>query len=198
MARLIRFDSLVPVPWKNGAGTTREIWKLTGADGAPAIRLSVAEIQGDQAFSSFPGIDRVILQLDGPPMQLSIDGQAHALQRGQPLPFAGEAAVTCSLAGSGLAHDLNLMCNRQAFSGRMTVCHVQAGAQLPLPATATLAAVLALAPCTLFASASVDLGLYDTVMADHAEPLRAVSPAHVVLLTAEASAARLAEGRLNA
>ncbi len=190
MARLIRFNSLVPVPWKNGAGTTCEIWKLAGADGAPAIRISVAEIQGDQAFSSFPGIDRVILQLDGPPMHLTINGQGQALQRGQPTPFAGEAAVACSLAGSGLAHDLNLMCQRQAYSGGMTVCHVPAGQQLPLPPNATLAAVLALAPCTLYAAEPLDLGVYDTVIVDSDEPLRAVSRAHVVVLTAVAIAAR--------
>ena len=73
VARLIRHADCPPVPWKNGAGTTRELWALRDAGGV-LVRISIAEITGAQPFSEFPGTDRIIAQLDGPPMVLTIDG----------------------------------------------------------------------------------------------------------------------------
>lgn len=186
MPRLIRYDRLKPVPWKNGAGTTREIWKLLHAAGTPAIRISVAEISGDQAFSTFPGIDRIIMQLDGPAMDLVIDGTRHGLQPAVPLPFAGEAAVSCTLRTPGTAHDLNLMCDRSLFRGTMVVKNLQAGEAVALPSPAVLTAVLALAPCTLHAPEPASLGLYDVLLVETSEPPRAATPAKLAILTAQA------------
>ncbi|MEH7830273.1 HutD/Ves family protein [Gemmobacter denitrificans] len=133
--RIIRFADCPPAPWKNGAGSTRELWRLEDADGMLA-RISVAEITGNQPFSSFPGIDRIILQLDGPAMVLSLAGKDHHIAT--PFAFPGEAQVSCHLSGSGVAHDLNLMVRRDRFVPRMELETSVAGEALDPGATAFL------------------------------------------------------------
>jgi environmental stress-induced protein Ves len=42
------------MPWKNGGGVTRELLAWPGG-GDWQVRISVAEIEADGPFSSFPG-----------------------------------------------------------------------------------------------------------------------------------------------
>ncbi|MBB4655668.1 hypothetical protein GGR73_002218 [Xanthomonas sp. F14] len=55
--------------WRNQLGWTREILRLGNAD-AWSLRLSIAEIEQDAAFSAFPGIDRELVLLHGNGMRL--------------------------------------------------------------------------------------------------------------------------------
>lgn len=55
--------------WRNQLGWTREILRLGDAD-AWSLRLSIAEIEQDAAFSAFPGIDRELVLLHGNGMRL--------------------------------------------------------------------------------------------------------------------------------
>ena len=55
--------------WRNQLGWTREILRLGDAD-AWSLRLSIAEIERDAAFSAFPGIDRELVLLHGNGMRL--------------------------------------------------------------------------------------------------------------------------------
>lgn len=171
MAQVIRFTACQPVPWKNGAGATRELWKLEDAAGV-LIRISVAEITGDQPFSSFPGIDRVILQLEGPAMRLNINGQDCPLMPLRPQAFVGEAVVRCRLEGQGRALDLNLMCRRKAFRPTMERITLAAGQGLRLGGEAAISALLALTPCHLSGAVEAELGRYDLLLA--------TAPAHVI------------------
>lgn len=182
---LIRAETCPPVPWKNGAGTTRELWAKTDAQGQPLIRISIAEIAGSQAFSSFPGIDRVILQLDGPAMDLTIDDRVHRLLPHRPLPFAGEARVSCQVTGAGLAHDLNLMCRRDAYHASMDVVPFAAGQGYDLGAETGYSALLALESCTLTAPDTVHLGQHDLLIATGRFHLRCIEAAHVVVMSAQ-------------
>ena len=85
--------------WRNQLGWTREILRLGEPDDAWALRLSIAEIEQDAAFSAFPGIDRELVLLRGNGMQLQFgDGRQHSLLPPyQRLRFAGEEAVTAVL-----------------------------------------------------------------------------------------------------
>ncbi|WP_166473760.1 HutD family protein [Xanthomonas oryzae] len=56
--------------WRNQLGWTREILRLGDADGW-ALRLSIAEIEQDAAFSAFPGIDRELVLLRGNGIRLT-------------------------------------------------------------------------------------------------------------------------------
>lgn len=168
--RVIRYLDCPPAPWKNGAGSTRELWRMEDANGV-LIRISVAEIIGDQPFSAFPGIDRVILQLDGPPMVLAIEGQDHHIAA--PFAFAGEADVACRLSAPGVAHDFNLMQRRAAFGGGMEIVHLGMDQAFKIGAHVGLAAFFALEPCVLLAPREVKLARWDLLLTD--APIDAVA-----------------------
>lgn len=112
---LIHAAALVPAPWKNGGGVTREI--AAGPDGAALDafdwRLSVADVGRSGAFSRFDGIDRTLVLLAGGGMLLhAADGITHTLS--QPLDmaaFAGETPIEASLTG-GPTRDFNVMMRR--------------------------------------------------------------------------------------
>lgn len=124
---LHRFDlqQLAPSPWKNGGGSTREIAR--GPRGADlddfGWRISVASIAQSGPFSTFPGIGRHIMLLEGDGVQLhsSAEGIDHALnQRWQPFAFAGDVALSCSLLG-GPSTDFNVMTRRGRWSAQIQV-----------------------------------------------------------------------------
>lgn len=184
MTRIIRIADCPPVPWKNGAGTTRELWARRDGAGAALIRISIAEISGAQDFSTFPGIDRVILQLDGPRMVLTIDGVARPLTPLTPLPFAGEARVTCALDGTERAHDLNLMCQRGAFRPAMRRLTLRAGEAAMLGGKGAVTAVLALDACAVRTPVSARLEPLDVIVATDGFSLELTSPADLIVLEA--------------
>lgn len=166
MVEVVRFADCPPVPWKNGAGTTRELWARRDAAGDALVRISIAEIRGKQGFSAFPGIDRVILQLDGPAMVLTIDGTARRLEPLTPLAFAGEADVFCDADETEPAHDLNLMCRRGSYIPAMARIATLPGQPEDFGGDGTVTAILALAPCTLLLPRATKLQPLDLVVAD--------------------------------
>ncbi|PPT97512.1 HutD/Ves family protein [Xanthomonas arboricola] len=64
--------------WRNQLGWTREILRLGDAD-AWSLRLSIAEIGQDAAFSAFPGIDRELVLLHGNGMRLQFGDAASGM-----------------------------------------------------------------------------------------------------------------------
>lgn len=95
-------------PWRNGGGTTREIFAWP-AGGDWRIRISVADIVTDGPFSAYPGVERWTAVLEGSGVELSIDGRKALLRPGDaPLRFSGESTVDCRLI-DGPVRDLNLM-----------------------------------------------------------------------------------------
>jgi environmental stress-induced protein Ves len=115
------------MPWKNGLGFTREIAidppGASMSDAGFRWRLSIATVDQSGPFSSFPGIDRTIMVIDGKGMELTVAGQApHRLDRCfLPFSFPGDAATECKLI-DGPIRDFNLMVNRKILSARTTVC----------------------------------------------------------------------------
>ncbi|TDP63309.1 HutD/Ves family protein [Roseateles toxinivorans] len=97
--------------WKNGGGWTRELLAWPRPE-AWALRISVADIEADGPFSSFPDIDRFFAVLSGEGVMLNIDGAGQELNGYSPLlAFAGESATDCRLVG-GATRDFNLMVRR--------------------------------------------------------------------------------------
>ncbi|MFT4081448.1 MAG: HutD family protein [Nocardioides sp.] len=102
-----------PAPWKNGAGSTREL--ATG----PGWRLSLADLVAQAPFSFFPGQDRIHLPLEGG-YTLVIDDVEHPARALEPIAFPGEAAVVLrSLDRPTTA--LNLMTRRDQCRGALVV-----------------------------------------------------------------------------
>ncbi|QIK80270.1 HutD family protein [Lysobacter sp. HDW10] len=118
---IIRFAAIHPQAWKNGAGTTREIAREGECD-AWQWRISIADVVAEAPFSSFPGVDRILVLLEGEGIALTFeDGQ-----RMDVLPpfgsarFAGEAALVGTPV-SGATRDFNLMWQRSQVSASLEV-----------------------------------------------------------------------------
>ncbi|EKZ99367.1 histidine utilization protein HutD [Cupriavidus sp. TKC] len=109
-------DRIVPTPWKNGGGTTREIAVWPPGAGMDTFdwRISVADIAMDGPFSAFPGIDRQIVLIDGAGVHLQAqdDSFCHKLRHlGEPFAFSGDSAVHATLV-DGPTRDFNVMTRR--------------------------------------------------------------------------------------
>lgn len=123
---IIPFDQLKAVPWKNGLGITREL--AVEPPGASmetfAWRVSIADVDTASPFSTFPGIDRTIVLLEGAGFTMVLDGEReHALTTPLvPFAFPGEASVDVRLAG-GATRDFNLMVRRGVGNARVEVLH---------------------------------------------------------------------------
>ena len=108
--------------WRNGLGWTREIHAHATTESPDdwAWRLSIAEIEQDAPFSSFPGIERELVLLSGNGLRLRFDdGEVHELHPPHDrLRFAGERAVTGELL-DGPTQDFNLMWRRDRVDAQL-------------------------------------------------------------------------------
>lgn len=108
--------------WRNQLGWTREI--VRGGDAADAgdwdWRLSIAEIERDAEFSTFPGIDRELVLLAGNGLRLRFDDgeMVELLPPHDRHRFAGERAVSGELV-DGITHDFNLMWRRNRVRAQL-------------------------------------------------------------------------------
>ena len=122
--KIIRFDELKAMPWKNGLGVTREIAvEPVGASMEDFLwRVSIADVDTASPFSRFPGIDRTIVLLQGDGFTMTLDGERkHALTTPcAPFAFPGEVHIDVALAG-GATRDFNLMVRRGHARGRILV-----------------------------------------------------------------------------
>jgi environmental stress-induced protein Ves len=82
-------------------------------------RLAIADLDRSGPFSSFPGVDRLLMMLPPGSATLTIDGLAHRLGPLEVVRFRGESAVSTRLAG-GPVRDLNLMARRGRVVATMT------------------------------------------------------------------------------
>jgi uncharacterized protein len=125
-AHIIRFGDLPSVPWRNGGGITREIAvsSETDAEQGPLWRLSVADVAASGDFSSFPGVDRVLLLCRGSNMAVHVDGREHILQAWDMIRFAGEAHTSATLL-EGRTVDLNVMTRRGAATAVVSTHRIE-------------------------------------------------------------------------
>lgn len=115
--------------WKNGAGWTREIARSCAGEGW-RWRLSIAQIEHESAFSTFPGVERELLLLSGGGLYLHFgDGASHLLSSPYAsLRFAGERVVIGAPVG-GPVTVFNLMWRRPQTT--MTLWRWPLSAALP-------------------------------------------------------------------
>ena len=106
--KLMRFIDAPAQRWRNGGGVTRELLAWPSAS-EWQVRISVADIEVDGPFSPYPGVERWFTVLQGAGVELTIDGTATQLARGdQAVRFDGAAAAHARLL-DGPTRDLNLM-----------------------------------------------------------------------------------------
>mgnify|MGYP000440957958 CR=1 FL=1 len=110
----IAIDRVPAQPWRNGGGSTRELFTWPGGTAPWLLRISVADITQDGPFSAFDGVDRWFAVLQGAGVRLALPGGLQTLDaHSAPLQFAGDAAPGCWLT-DGPTRDLNLMLRRGA------------------------------------------------------------------------------------
>jgi environmental stress-induced protein Ves len=98
-------------PWKNGRGTTTELWRLE-RDGQLLVRLSRAAVVEDGPFSLFPGIERTLTVLSGPGFRLTGGGLDFRCEALVPVAFPGDVALTATETQGMQSDDFNVMTAR--------------------------------------------------------------------------------------
>jgi environmental stress-induced protein Ves len=161
--------------WRNGGGWTSTIacgrvddLTVAGSDDWD-WRLSIADIEADGPFSVFPGIDRVLVLLDGGGIELAFaDGERACLRQTlAQIAFAGEDKVHCALI-AGPTRDFNLMWRRQRLCADLRVASL-AEAAAALAAPAALQALHVLSGALHLGGAVATAG--DTVLVTGSAPL---------------------------
>lgn len=108
--------------WKNGLGWTREILRVPEGGGTDAFdwRLSIAEIDHDCVFSTYPGYQRSLVLLEGQGMMLDFaDGRQKLLEppHGR-ADFSGDDELNCRLI-DGPTRDFNLIWHPQRVAAEL-------------------------------------------------------------------------------
>lgn len=129
-------------PWKNGRGTTTELWRLE-RDGQLLVRLSRAAVVEDGPFSLFPGIERNLTVLSGPGFRLRGAGLDFRCEPLVPKAFPGDVPVMASETRGQQSDDFNVMTARSLPRPEVSVVQ-----NARLAADGTLA-LYALGPCRM-------------------------------------------------
>ena len=165
------------MPWRNGGGSTLEL--AIDPPGATLEagfhwRLSSAQVAASGPFSTFPGLERWLMLLDGDGFDLDFGARgsvelSHALE---PLRFSGDWPAQATLRG-GPSTDLNLMVDPRVCRAQVQVLHLTRPHTLACSAPTTL---LLVARGTLYAPlAGVHLGrLHLLRVAQEQRPLELV------------------------
>jgi environmental stress-induced protein Ves len=124
------------VPWRNGRGTSFQVWPRGRVAGGAGFQLNLTPITAGGPFSHYPGIDRVLAVVKG--SGLSFEGRDGGMAAGDAIAFAGEAAMTAHL-GNGPVTVFNLLMKRDRWAG--SVAAVRGEAFETAPAAGELAVV---------------------------------------------------------
>ena len=141
---VLRSENYHRMAWANGGGTTHQVVTHPPESGLAEFewRVSLADIDRSGPFSVFPGIDRILMVIDGPGMALDIDGQVTELLPLKPIAFPGEAQTTSDLI-AGPTRDLNVMTRRGLCSATVTLLSLAADVELtPTGSSVTIALVV--------------------------------------------------------
>jgi environmental stress-induced protein Ves len=118
------------MPWKNGKGTTTELYRIdVGSE--MAFRVSTAKVEHSGPFSDFSGYDRTLVNLGPSNMQLAIDGQdARTLAALEHIHFDGGAKAHCEVRSP--CDDLNFFCRKEQFFASTIVRRLKKPEFIPL------------------------------------------------------------------
>jgi uncharacterized protein len=169
--RLVRFADCKPEPWANGGGVTRVIatGRFSRSSAAFDWRLSVADVSTSGAFSTLPGVDRVITLADGPGLLLTVDGHVHTLDPFHPLSFAGEAGTACQVVEP--TRDFNVMTRRDVCAATVSVCSGSEVLAAPVDSISYVISLKGEVEVQL-SSGAVILNQFDTVLLTDASELQ--------------------------
>lgn len=143
-AELLRASDRVDVAWRNGGGTTTVVATSDfgrDADADPDWRVSIATIAEAGGFSTFPGVDRVLMPLSPAGLTLEIGGRIRPLAQYETVSFTGEEEVA-SVEVASIGDDLNLMTRRGACGGSIEVRRIDGADRLGAAAGETVLVIV--------------------------------------------------------
>jgi hypothetical protein len=161
------------MPWRNGGGVTHEIASSSPADHDLADfdwRVSIAEVEAGGPFSSFPGIDRTIVLIEGEWMALTVDGRRHRFGIHEPFSFDGGSQTTCEVARR--SRDLNVMTRRGRAAASVAILTADASDRAAAEGSRTVFACLTPSVVLTDANGSrVELNALDAAVSTDDRPL---------------------------
>lgn len=142
MRKFIATDYRV-MPWKNGGGTTTELYVEPAAGDAFLWRVSIADVAAEGPFSIFGGYDRHIMAIEGGGMVLDggPSGPIEVHPRFIPRSFSGDWPIISRLI-SGPVRDFNLMSRRDSVESSLSCAEISAPFHLGKPGATIFAYVL--------------------------------------------------------
>ena len=101
------------MPWANGRGTTLELFRREDAEGALLLRLSRADVVEAGAFSSLPGLDRILTLIEGEGFDLDFGahGAVAPVLPFVPVAFSGDWPCAAERV-RGPSRDFNVLVAR--------------------------------------------------------------------------------------
>ncbi|MGF9754768.1 HutD family protein [Microvirga sp. 0TCS3.31] len=126
---VVRAADMPPRPWANGGGTTREL--AVADDGA--WRISLADVDRHGPFSTFAGRQRLLTVVDGPVLDLQVDGDAHVVEPQRPFDFPGDGTTVASVP-KGPVRVLNVVVDPSLVQPFVTVLELGRSSTFPLGA----------------------------------------------------------------
>lgn len=119
------------MPWKNGGGTTLELFSLRNSQDETLFRLSSASVKQDGPFSIFPNIERILFLTSGSGFRLKFpDFDLLMSTPLSPITFNGEESINCELLDKECT-DFNIMTDRSFGSSKLEIKNVKLGDQFP-------------------------------------------------------------------
>ncbi|MES2526435.1 MAG: HutD family protein [Bdellovibrionota bacterium] len=120
MRKLLPSSHYQSRPWKNGLGTTQEIlvWPEGSGDQFD-WRISIADLKVSGPFSLYPGIERLLVILEGQEVILTQNNMSTPLPLMTPFIFDGNIPTSAEVKAIG--KDFNLMLRKGKASGKISV-----------------------------------------------------------------------------
>lgn len=114
MKKIIHSHDFITMPWKNGGGTTREIFRHPQI-GEWNFRISIAQVNDSGPFSIFNGFMRHLILLTGNGMILHSLEETHVMDMPLiPYTFSGELNIEAKLI-AGPNTDFNVFWNKDLY-----------------------------------------------------------------------------------
>jgi uncharacterized protein len=124
LTRVVRGHALVPKPWRNGRGVTRDV---LDANGGADWQIGLADLDDAAPFSSFPGMDRTFTLVAGGPVRFRFeDGAEVVCPPLVPVLFPGDRPLACR-PEAGPARALNVIVDRARYSAAVAVMRLADG-----------------------------------------------------------------------
>lgn len=128
MPNILYAKDFKEMPWKNGKGTTRELFRIPNESEPEKFyfRMSVATVNQPSPFSVYPGMDRFLMLLEGKGFVLNFEDGANVklVNPFDSFEFEGEEKIQCDLVDKGCV-DFNVMTDRNWGHSTVNLFHLK-------------------------------------------------------------------------